>query len=241
MQLVARFYARRSMRRELEPRAETDLAALIAIAALFVAWKVENRECRRALPMLRALAVEGVKQWYFHTRSWSAPSAATRPAPPSAADLDLRDKLRDATYLRRLNEDVIRAEFELLVALGFNLHVDLPQEQLAGPGGIVALASALAPTLRHLRVQETFVTACHRVATHDPRLCLQFSAHAIALALCHFIFSRYDAGRALGEAPRVPPPGPDGSPWYVAAGLPDADWREIHARLCLTYPTAPRG
>ena len=198
----------------------------IAIAALFAAWKIENREIRCALPKLRALAAEGVKQWHYEGRSWALPQLR-----PQLVDPTLCAQLLDETYLEDLDKKICGAEVELLRALGFDLRVDLPQEQL-GPAGLVALAPALAATLRVLHAQETFVTACHRTASHDPRLCLQFSAQAIALALCHFIFSRYDAGRALGEAPRVPPPGPDGSPWYVAAGLPDADWHEIHARLC---------
>jgi hypothetical protein len=215
VQLLARYYTRRSMRAHKPEH--------IAIAALFAAWKIENRESHWALPTLRKLADEGMKQW-FEIRSWSPPLLLL-PAVPQVADPALRAQLLDETYLKALDSAICMAEFELLSALGFDLRVDLPQEQL-GPAGIVALAPALASTLRDLHVQETFVSACHRVATHDPRLCLQFSVQAIALALCHFIICRY-------RVPLVPPPdGPDGSPWYVSAGLPDADWREIHARLC---------
>ena len=235
VQLVARYYTRRSMRAHKPEH--------VAIAALFAAWKIENREHRCALPKLRKLADEGMKQWHYEGRSWDARAA------PQVADPALRAHLLDETYLESLDGAICRAESELLSALGFDLRVDLPQEQL-GPAGLVALAPALASTLRVLHAQETFVTACHRVAKHDPRLCLQFSAQAIALALCHFIFSRYDPRWSWPGAPVVPPPGPDGSPWYVAAGLPDADWLEIHSRLCAkVYPArrvtraapAPRG
>ena len=174
---------------------------VMALASLFLACKSNDNP--RAL---RGLQVEMLKQWYG------------RDSP------ELRERLDEVDKMEKLRETAMRAETMLLMALDFDLNIDVLLF------AVVKIIKEI-PELRGFKdakVQQKLVNVCNDIMRNDGTFVLVYSYEKLAVAICHF-FCQKD------KTLTVPPNNVDGSHWYERFALTVEEMETISERLIKMY------